>query len=162
VALERETDGKWLKGPAITVSLPVFDQGHARIASLEAQRRRSERALVGLAVDARSQVREAWARLSAAQDAATFYRTTLLPLQQRIVEENTRLYNGMLIGVYDLLRSRQDQIDAGRAYIAALKDYWIARADLEKAIAGPLPGAGVVARPAPGSAPAVPDDQHRH
>lgn len=163
VALERETDGKWLKGPAITVSLPVFDQGQARIASLEAQRRRSERALVGLAVDARSQVREAWARLSAAQDAATFYRTTLLPLQQRIVEENTRLYNGMLIGVYDLLRSRQDQIDAGRAYIAALKDYWIARADLEKAIAGPLPGAsGVAARPVPVSAPAAPGDQHGH
>ncbi len=142
VKLEREPDGKWLKGPVIEISLPIFDQGQGRIASLEAQRRRSEKMLVSLAVDARSQVREAWTRLSAAQDAAAFYRTTVLPLQQRILEENTRLYNGMLIGVYDLLRSRQEQIDAGRAYIAALKDYWIARADLEKALAGPLPGAG--------------------
>lgn len=163
VKLEREPDGKWLKGPVIEISLPIFDQGQGRIASLEAQRRRSEKMLVSLAVDARSQVRESWTRLTAAQDSAAFYRNTVLPLQQRILEENTRLYNGMLIGVYDLLRSRQEQIDAGRAYLAALKDYWVARADLEKALAGPLPEApGTVAQPSVAPAPAAPATQHRH
>ena len=146
VRLERDPDsGKWLKGPIVEFSLPIFDQGQARIATLEAQKRRSEKAFAALAVDVRSQVREAYARLVAAQDAADFYRSTILPLQQRIVDENVRLSNGMLIGVYDLLRSRQDQINAGRDYIGAMRDYWIARSDLEKALAGPLPDASASA-----------------
>jgi outer membrane protein, heavy metal efflux system len=142
VKFEREPDGKWAKGPVITFSLPIFDQGQARIASLEGQRRRSEHALVALATDVRSQVRDSWARMVAAQDAAAFYQQQILPLRQQIVEEELRLYNGMLISVYDLLRGRQEQIDAAREYIDVLKDYWIARSDLEQAIAGPLPAAG--------------------
>jgi cobalt-zinc-cadmium efflux system outer membrane protein len=140
--LERDPDsGKWLKGPIIELTLPIFDQGQGRIARLESARRRSEKAFVGLAIDVRSEVRESWARLAAAQDAATFYKSTILPLQQRIVEENTRLANGMLISIYDVLRGRQDQINAARDYIGAIKDYWIALASLEKALAGPLPEA---------------------
>jgi cobalt-zinc-cadmium efflux system outer membrane protein len=150
VTFERDTDaGKWLKGPVVEFSLPLFDRGQARIASLDAQKRRSESAFAALAVDVRSHVREAYARLVAAQDAAAFYRTRILPLQQRIVDENQRLYNGTLIGVYDLLRSRQEQINAARDYIGALKEYWIARSELEKAIAGPLPGGPAVAAAEP-------------
>jgi cobalt-zinc-cadmium efflux system outer membrane protein len=142
IKFERDPDSrKWLKGPVIEFALPIFDWGQARVAGLEAQRRRSEKALAALAVDVRSQVRDAWARLVAAQDAAAYYQKTLLPLRQQIVEEETRLYNGMLIGVYDLLRSRQEQINAARDYIGTLRDYWVARSDLEKALAGPLPGA---------------------
>src|SRR5207302_311906 len=97
-------------------------------------------AVVALAVDVRSQVRDAWARLAAAQEAASFYQKTVLPLNRQILDENTRLSSGMLVGVYDLLRSRQDLINAERDYVGAVRDYWIARSDLEKALAGPLPG----------------------
>lgn len=138
VSLERE-DGKWLKGPQVHLSLPLFDQGQARIATLEAEQRRSDQLYVALAVEVRADARDAWTRLVAARRAAAFYRTTILPLQQRIVEENTVLHNSMQLGIFELLRSRQEQIEAARGYIAALKDYWLARADLEKAIAGPLP-----------------------
>jgi cobalt-zinc-cadmium efflux system outer membrane protein len=162
VSLEREPDGKWLKGPQIELTLPLFDQGQARVAALEAERRRSEKLFVALAVEVRAQVRDAWTRLSAAQRTAAFYRTTVLPLREQIAAENTRLYNGMLIGVYDLLRSRQEQIEAGRGYVGALKDYWLARADLEKAIAGPLPGASDGSARPPPAAPAAPATQHRH
>lgn len=154
--VERDPDsGKWLKGPIVEFTLPVFDQGQARVASLDAQRRRSEKAFAGLAVDVRSAVREAYVRLVAAQDAAAFYRTNVLPLHQQIVEENQRLYNGMLIGVYDLLRSRQDHINAARDYIGALKDYWVARSDLEKALAGPLPAAATATTDTPPSGTAL-------
>jgi cobalt-zinc-cadmium efflux system outer membrane protein len=152
VQFERDPDsGKWLKGPVVEFTLPVFDQGQARVATLEAQRRRSEKAFAALAVDVRSEVREAYARLVAAQDAAAFYKTRVLPLQQQIVDENQRLYNGMLIGIYDLLRSRQDQINAARDYIGTLRDYWVARSDLEKALAGPLPGPATATTDTPSS-----------
>jgi cobalt-zinc-cadmium efflux system outer membrane protein len=140
IRVERDPDsGKWLKGPILELTVPVFDQGQGRIAKLESGRRRSEKAFVGLAVDVRSEVREAWARLAAMQDAAAFYKSTVLPLQQRVVDENTRLANGMLIGIYEVLRGRQDQINAARDYIRTVEDYWVARSDLEKALAGPLP-----------------------
>lgn len=140
IQLEKPGDsGKWAKGPVVELTLPIFDWGQARVAGLEAQRRRSEKAYAALAVDARSQVREAWTRLNAAQDAAAFYQNTLLPLRQQIVQEETRLYNGMIISIYDLLRSRQEQVNAARDYIGALREYWVARSDLEKALAGPLP-----------------------
>lgn len=142
VTFERDPDnGKWLKGPVVELALPLFDQGQARVAMLEAEQRGSRKALVALATNARSEVRESWAQLVAAQNAAIFYKTTILPLQQRIVEENMRLANGMLIGIYDILRGRQDQFNAARDYIGSLKDYWLARANLERAIAGPLPEA---------------------
>jgi hypothetical protein len=49
--IERDPDsGRWLKGPSIEVSPPIFDQGKARVAALDAERRRSERLLVALAV----------------------------------------------------------------------------------------------------------------
>jgi cobalt-zinc-cadmium efflux system outer membrane protein len=60
-------------------------------------------------------------------------------LHQLILADSQRLYNGMLISVYELLRHRQDQITAAREYIDALRDYWLARSDLERALAGPLP-----------------------
>jgi cobalt-zinc-cadmium efflux system outer membrane protein len=139
VKFERTESRAWHKGPVIELGLPIFDQGQARIASLQAERRRSEKLLVALAVDVRAQVREAWVRLVAAQDAAALYRAQVLPLHERIMAENQRLASGMLISIYDLLRSKQDQVNAARDYLATLKDYWTARADLERALAGPLP-----------------------
>ena len=40
----------------------------------------------------------------------------------------------------DLLRAKQDEVNAGREYIEALRDYWVARAELEKAVGGSLEG----------------------
>ena len=138
VSVERD-DGTWRKGPAVRLGLPLFDQGQARVARLEAEVRRHSQGLAGLAIAIRAEVREAWHQLASAHAAVAHYRTVLLPLNQQILEETQRLYNGMLVGVYDLLRSKQDQITTGRDYIGALRRYWVARAELERALGGPLP-----------------------
>jgi cobalt-zinc-cadmium efflux system outer membrane protein len=44
----------------------------------------------------------------------------------------------MLKSPYDLLLAKQNEISAERGYIDALRDYWIARADLERAVGGTL------------------------
>ena len=67
----------------------------------------------------------------------------MLPLSQIIVAETQRSYNGMLVGVYDLLLSRQNEINTARDYIVAVRDYWVARSDLERALGGPLPDGAV-------------------
>ena len=65
----------------------------------------------------------------------------MIPLRERLVAESQRFYNFMLIGVYQLLQAKQDEIAAYRGYIEAVRDYWVARSDLERAVGGRLPSA---------------------
>jgi outer membrane protein, heavy metal efflux system len=79
-------------------------------------------------------------------------------LQQSIVSETLKFYNGMLVGVYDLLLARQTQVQTARQYVSASKDFWLAWTDLERAIGGkiPLPAAAVE------EAPDEPGPSHQH
>jgi cobalt-zinc-cadmium efflux system outer membrane protein len=43
-------------------------------------------------------------------------------------------------GTYDLIAAKERELSAERDYAEAWKDYWIARAHLEKAIGGRLEG----------------------
>ena len=59
-----------------------------------------------------------------------------MPLKKRISEENLLRYNGMLIGVFELLADARSQIGSVQGYIEALRDFWIAQADLDMALIG--------------------------
>jgi cobalt-zinc-cadmium efflux system outer membrane protein len=74
-----------------------------------------------------------------ARDRALYYRDILLPLQERIVNEAQLQYNAMQIGIFQLLRDREQQIETGVAYVEALREYWLARADLAQIASGRLP-----------------------
>ena len=135
---ERETDGQWRIGPTILVPVPLFDQGQAAVARALAQLRQSHRRYQALAADIRSQVRMSTQRMHNARLRAEYYRDHVLPLQQKLVHQTQLEYNAMLAGVFRLLQARRDQIDAGREYVTALRDYWVATAELEQAIGGRL------------------------
>jgi outer membrane protein, heavy metal efflux system len=134
VQYRRDTDGGKSSGPKIELGLPLFNQGQTRIARFESESRRADERVAALAVDIRSEAREARGRLQALHRAAMHYETTLLPLQQTIVTETLKFYNGMLLGVYDLLLASQAQIHTGRQYIAASRDFWLAWSDLERVL----------------------------
>jgi outer membrane protein TolC len=44
----------------------------------------------------------------------------------------------MLKGPYDLLLAKQNQLAVERSFIEARRDYWMARAELERAVGGDL------------------------
>jgi cobalt-zinc-cadmium efflux system outer membrane protein len=52
----------------------------------------------------------------------------------------------MLKGAYDLLLAKQNEVAAERSYIEAWRDYWIARAELERAVGGSLSGKSYIDR----------------
>ncbi|HWX25776.1 MAG TPA: TolC family protein, partial [Vicinamibacteria bacterium] len=56
---ERDTAGQLVTGPSLALQLPIFDTGRASIARLEAQHRQAQRQLEALAINARSEVRQA-------------------------------------------------------------------------------------------------------
>ena len=141
VESERELEsGVWSLGPALSVALPLFDQRQAALANTDTQMRQSEDTHAALAVQIRSQVRRARARLFAARARAAHYRKTVVPLRQRVAQQTQLEFNGMLVGVFQLLQAKRDEVEAGRGYIAALRDYWIARTDLEAALGAEIPG----------------------
>jgi cobalt-zinc-cadmium efflux system outer membrane protein len=145
VRYKREGDEDFI-GPEVELMLPLFDTGEARVAAAEGELRAAERRLEQLAIDIRSQAREARLRLDAAFQLARHYRDALLPVQQVVVDETLKFYNGMLVGVYDLLLARQQQIQTAREYVAALADFWLAWAELEHVAGGRVP-LSIVAEP---------------
>jgi hypothetical protein len=72
------------------------------------------------AINARSEVREAYGAYRSAWDIARHHRDEIVPLRQRILEENVLRYNGMLIGVSELLADARAQIASVNAAIDAL------------------------------------------
>lgn len=146
---ERETDGQWRIGPSLVIPIPLFDHGQAAAARARSVLRQSEQRYAALAIDIRSQVRAARSRLLNARSTAQFYRDEILPTQQRLLEQTQLHYNGMLVGVFQLLQAKRDEIDAAVQYVNALQSYWTARAELERAIGGrlPLDGPGTATQP---------------
>ena len=141
---EKEGSEAWKLGPAVTIPLPIFDQGQARVARGAAELRRAQQEYYALAVRIRSTARAVQDRIDGARDRALFYRDILLPLRERIVNEGQLQYNAMQIGIIQLLRAREEQIETAAAYVAALREYWLASTDLATLASGRLPAAGGV------------------
>ncbi|MBI4343274.1 MAG: TolC family protein [Candidatus Omnitrophica bacterium] len=143
IGVSSETEeGDRVTGPIWEVPIPVFDFGQADIARATAQLQQQEHQLAVLEVAVRSEVRTLADRLTAQRRIAERYREHVLPLHQQIVTSSQRHYNYMLLGAFQLLQFKQEEIAARRAYIEALRDYWIARAELERAVGGTLPNGG--------------------
>jgi len=124
------------KGWEIGFEIPLFDWGTARVAKAESIYMQAVNRAAETAVNARSEVREAYGAYRSAWDIAKHQRDEIVPLRQRIAEENLLRYNGMLIGVFELLADARSQIASVNAAIDALRDFWIAQADLDMALVG--------------------------
>ena len=142
-------------GWEISVEIPLFDWSGARGAKAEALYMQSVHRAAQVAVNARSEVREAYLGYRSSHDIARHYRDDIVPTAKRISDENVLRYNGMLIGVFELLADARSQIGAVNASIEALRDFWIADADLQMALIG-QPSMSPAAGPAAMSAAAGP------
>jgi cobalt-zinc-cadmium efflux system outer membrane protein len=139
VDAHQDADGPRVFGPFLALELPIFDQRQALIAKLDAQERQAEHRLTAISVEARSEVRLARAELIAARRIVERYQVSILPMRDKVLDEAQLHYNGMLLGLYQLIDIKQAQVMAHAQYIAAVRDYWSARADLERAVGGQIP-----------------------
>ena len=124
------------RGYEIALELPIFDWGDARVAKAESLYRQALARTGEIAVNARSEVREAYLDYRARYDIARHYRDEVVPVRRRIADENLLRYNGMLIGVFELLADARSQIASVNGYVEALRDFWIAESDLQMAMIG--------------------------
>lgn len=135
---EREPEGDSTSGPSLEFPLPLFNWGRAATAQGNALFRQALRRYEALAIDTRSKVRVSYGRMKAARARAEYFHKEVLPLQRKTVEQTQLFYNGMFFGVFQLLQAKQAQITAGQSYIETLKEYWLARTELEQIVGGTL------------------------
>ncbi len=123
-------------GYSVQLQIPIFDWGGARVAHAEAVYMQAVNRAAETAVNARSEVREAYSGYRSAYDIAKHYRDEVVPLKKRIADEQMLRYNGMLISVFTLLADARSQVLSVNASIEALRDYWIADSALQMAQTG--------------------------
>ena len=140
-ASTREGVEPWKRGFEISLELPIFDWGGARVAKAESIYMQSVHRVAETAINARSEVRESYSAYRVAYDTAKHYRDEIVPLRKKISEEVLLRYNGMLTSVFELLADAREQVASVNAAIDAQRDYWLAENALQAALNG-TPGAG--------------------
>jgi len=128
-------------GWELELPLPIFDWGTARNARAEAIYLQSAARVRDVAVQARSEAREAYLGWRTAYDLARHYRDEVVPLRKTISDEVLLRYNGMLASVWELLADMRQQVMSVNNAIEAQRDFWLADANLQLTLTGTSPGA---------------------
>ncbi|WP_313174498.1 TolC family protein [Massilia sp.] len=139
LGLERksETGEPRARGYEVSLELPLFDWGDARVVRAEGVYMQSLRRVAETAINARSEARERYLAYRNSWDLARHYRDEVLPLRKKISSEVLLRYNGMLASPFELLVDAREQAGAVNAAIDALKDFWLQEAELQLALGGP-------------------------
>ena len=125
------------RGIELSVELPLFDWGQARVAGAREAYGQSLERTAQSAIEARSEVRVARALAEAAWRIARRHHDEVLPLAKQVSDETLLRYNGMLVGVMDLLADARVQARAVSATLAAQRDFWLAESTLSQSLLGP-------------------------
>jgi len=142
------------KGYELGIRLPIFDWGTAKREAMNAQSLAAANRYESAVRGASSQLRESYSAYRTAYDVARHYRDEIVPLRKAMADENILLYNGMLIGVLELLADNRDQIASVTAAINAYQQFWLADAALAASLTG-KPTAATMAAPAAGEGKAA-------
>ncbi len=133
------------RGYEVGVKLPIFDWGDLQRDAMNAQTLTAANQLEATIRSAGSSLREYYAAYRTAYDISKHYKDEVIPLRKVISEENVLRYNGMIIGVFELLADSRDQIGAVISAIAAEQQFWLADAALQATLIGRPTSIGVAA-----------------
>jgi len=130
----RDAPYEW--GYTITLEVPIFDSGSARVRRSEAVYAQAVDRFTQAAIEARSQIRLAYAAYRAAFELAKQQRDEVLPLRKATSQENLLRYNASQISIFELLSGAREQAAGFDGYIQRVRDFWIAKSQLDAALLG--------------------------
>ncbi len=165
VQYERDTDRNRLLGPSLSLQLPIFNQGQAPVLRAQARLELAQAHVHDKELEVSNAVKRGYDGVAAARQRIERLRGETIPLREVVVARMQEQVNYMLVGVFDLLRAKQDEYSAYQQYLEAVRDYWRARVELSRAIGTRLPsdasiGDSVVTPQTPAQLPA--DSGHSH
>lgn len=124
------------RGFEVGVRLPIFDSGELKRELMTAQMLAAISQTEATVRAANSHLRESYSNYRTAWDIAQHYREEIIPLRKLILDENVLRYNGMIIGVFDLLADSREQIRSVIAAIEAEQQFWLNDVAIQTAILG--------------------------
>jgi outer membrane protein TolC len=132
-------EDSYITGYALSFEVPIFDSGGARVKKSEALYAQAVDRFAQAAVDARSEIRQAYGNYRAAFDLARRLRDEATPLQKAVAQQNLLRYNASLISVFELLADAREQVLGADQYIQSVRDFWIAKTEFDSALLGSTP-----------------------
>jgi outer membrane protein TolC len=120
----------------VQLQIPLFDFGEVRVREAEANYMQGVNRLLELAVNVRSQARDAYRTYRSAYEIASHYQREVLPLRKIISDETLLRYNAMLIDVFSVLAEARQRIGATLTAIEAKREFWLSTVALKSAVAG--------------------------
>ncbi len=124
------------RGVEAGIRLPLLDPGIALRQSSSAKLLAAQQRFEQVRIEAGSVLRERYVLYRSAHDLARYQLDEVVPLKRSITDEMLLKYNGMLVGVFELLADARAQVGAVIAAIEAQRDFWLADAALKAAIVG--------------------------
>lgn len=124
------------RGYEISVRLPIFDWGGMQRDAWNARTLAAANQLEATIQTAGSNLRESYSAYRTAHEIARHYRDEVIPVRKVISEENQLRYNGMIIGIFELIVDARDQVNTVIAAINAEQQFWLADAALQASLIG--------------------------
>jgi outer membrane protein TolC len=143
------------RGYEVGVRLPIFDWGSMRRDAMTAQTLAAANNLEATIRAAGSGLRESYAAYRSAYDISRHYKNEVLPLRKVMADENVLRYNGMIIGVFELLADARDQVSTVISAITADQQFWLADAALKANLMGRPMSVGLASMPSTSSSAAA-------
>jgi cobalt-zinc-cadmium efflux system outer membrane protein len=135
---ESETDGARIRGPTFSIGIPIFNWNRGSVLRAHAQLELARARLARSELQVRNDIALGLDRLASARQIAEAYRTALLPEREAATARTFEELNFMLSGAFEALQVKRQQYEAYGEYIAAVRDYWLARVQLRLATGGAL------------------------
>ncbi len=124
------------RGYEIEIKIPVFDWGNLERDAAQADALSRQNEYKQVVLNAGSEVRVAYGAYRTAFDIAEHYRDQVLPMQETLLEEANYNYNGMIIGVFELLQAGTAKASAEINAITAKQNTLAAAVNLYSVLAG--------------------------
>lgn len=138
----------------VAIDLPVFNRNQGEIAAAVGERVQAQRQREFLEATIKRDVALAYRRYRAAAEALVLYATQILPRSEENLRSTRAAYSLGEFSVFDIIGEQRRLIESETGYNEAVRDYYSALAELERALGTPIPQSGF----APASTSVLPDE----
>jgi cobalt-zinc-cadmium efflux system outer membrane protein len=136
---ERDPEGVRASGPSLDLELPIFNQGQAKTARLNAMRDLAKAQSAQIRLNLSHQIAARADELQRRRQVVALHSDGLIPQRQTIVARSQEQQNYMLLGVFGLIEAKTREYEAYEGYIEAVRDFWLARVELTRLVGSRLP-----------------------
>lgn len=136
---ERRQEINMILGPSIEMPLPIFDQNQAQIAKAQFRAKELQQRYEEIEQRVAEGVRNAFLQRRLAEDRVKLFRDSLVPLQEANLSLARTAYQSGRESILTVLVAQESLIRTRLDYAAAVRDFEVSTANIERQLAGPVP-----------------------